>query len=177
MNRKMKYFIIAVSVLVIILFIGMPVCKIVNRFETLSNSQMFEKGTDLDIDSLLLYDIKSRKDTLIRLQGIRLLNFWASWCKPCLAEMKSLQEFHNTYPEININLLSFEDTINQKKAIIYRNISLPAFFVKDTMVFKVPNLLPRTIILRNDTVIWDMYTARDWASSEIATMMDTLIKH
>lgn len=113
----LKYLFIAILFLIIIIFIVRPVCKIVRRFESMSQTQVFEKGTKLNIDSLPLYDLKKGKDSLLSLKGIRLLNFWASWCKPCLDEMKSLEKLQKIYPEIDIDLLSFEDTVSQKKYI------------------------------------------------------------
>src|SRR5690606_14395552 len=37
------------------------------------------------------YDLKDAKGNVI------LINFWATWCPPCIAEMPSLQKLYNDY--------------------------------------------------------------------------------
>jgi thiol-disulfide isomerase/thioredoxin len=141
----------------------------------MSQTQMFDIGHVLQVSKLPLTNVVTSQDTMLELKGIRILNFWASWCKPCLNEMKSLGNLQKVYTEVDINLISFDDTINQKKAIVSNNIHLPAFFIKDTTIFNIPEILPRTIILKNNTVIRDMYIARDWTSVETTNMIDTIL--
>lgn len=38
-----------------------------------------------------------------------LINFWASWCVPCLAEMESIERLQETLPTLNIQLVNLED--------------------------------------------------------------------
>src|SRR5690606_30220827 len=38
-----------------------------------------------------LFEFKEAQDKVI------LLNFWATWCPPCIAEMPSMQELYNSY--------------------------------------------------------------------------------
>ena len=65
-----------------------------------------------------------------------LLNFWASWCKPCLEEMPLLNRLHNQYREagftvlgVNIENTTDSDTLGQVNAFISKkNIAFPVLY-------------------------------------------------
>ncbi len=41
--------------------------------------------------------------------GPVLINFWATWCKPCVEEMKYYQEIYNKYKERGLTLLAISE--------------------------------------------------------------------
>jgi thiol-disulfide isomerase/thioredoxin len=49
--------------------------------------------------------------SLSDLQGkVVLINFWASWCGPCVREMPELDQLAQDYPELNVLAISIDDT-------------------------------------------------------------------
>lgn len=175
----MKNSVVIISLVGFIIFLIVIIptmCKMISFFEETSDTQLFDNNTPLRAKSLKGIDIKKIKDTLIMFEGVKVLNFWASWCKPCLEEIPSLEQLQQKYNSIDVLLLSFDDTNNVRKAIQQHKINLPAYFVTDTSIFKIPKVLPRTVVLRNDTVIRDMYVSRNWVSDEMLLMFDTLLK-
>ena len=65
-----------------------------------------------------------------------LLNFWASWCKPCITEMPLLNKLHNQYRDarftvlgVNIENTAGSDTLGQVNAFINKkNITFPVLY-------------------------------------------------
>jgi len=170
----MRNFIFVVLGLAILFFLVRSIAGIVGKYKSFSNSQIFEKGYCLPKDSLYLFNINEKKNTTINFKGIQVINFWATWCKPCLSEMPGLEMMKANYPEIMVSLISFEEIELQKKTISFQKIKLPAYKLDDTTIFKKPEIYPRTIILKNGCVVRDMYTARDWQSKEITDVLDSL---
>jgi thiol-disulfide isomerase/thioredoxin len=171
----MRNFIFVLLGLVILFFLVRSIVGIVGKYKSFSNSQIFEKGYCLSNDSLYLFNINEQKDTVIGFKGIQVINFWATWCKPCLSEMPGLEKMKANYPQITMSLISFEEIELQKQIIAFQNIKLPAYKLNDTTIFKKPEIFPRTVILKNGCVVRDIYTARDWQSKEITDLLDSLL--
>lgn len=80
-----------------------------------------------------LDDLEGRSIALSELQGRPvLLNFWASWCPPCRAEMPDLQDFHTRYGDqvtvLGINWAEDLETVRaflERYGITYPNVLDP----------------------------------------------------
>ena len=96
-----------------------------------------------------------RKLQLSQLQSSVVLNFWASWCPPCLAEMPNINQLYQDYAdndEVVFLMISVEDNFEKSKALVKRkgfdfqiyhveSLNLPAIY-KGT--------LPTTFLLSKD---------------------------
>ena len=57
-----------------------------------------------------------------------LINFWASWCRYCDAEMPSLQALHERYPQEDFVILGLNDGEDRGTAVGYvqkKNLTFP----------------------------------------------------
>ena len=74
-------------------------------------------GTDVG-DIAPEIDLPDLKGNLVALSSLRgslvLVDFWASWCGPCIKEQPSLLKLHNTYPE---KLSIYGVSMDTKKAL------------------------------------------------------------
>ncbi len=100
-----------------------------------------------------------------------LLNFWASWCAPCIAEMPSLEQLQLDVPQVKIVLIAFDEDPATYAAYLQRH-PLPLLSVLDTAgvahtrfgTFRPPEsyLLDKTGTIRRKFI-----GAQDWTSPEI----------
>jgi len=63
---------------------------------------------------------------LSKLRGkVVLLNFWASWCAPCIEEIPSLEELQRRMPEVSVVAISTdEDQTAYKRFLSEHHVSL-----------------------------------------------------
>lgn len=68
----------------------------------------------------------SNSSNLSKLRGkVVLLNFWASWCTPCIEEIPSLEELQRKMPQIEVVAISTdEDESAYKRFVQDRHVSL-----------------------------------------------------
>jgi peroxiredoxin len=81
-----------------------------------------------------------------------MINFWASWCPPCLKEMPLLDEIYNTHKDNGFTLLGInieQDTTEAKRLIKELDLSFPILFDPNNQVGKQYNVraMPTTVVV------------------------------
>ena len=90
-----------------------------------------EEGTQAPDFELTTLDGKKAKLSDYRGQKV-ILNFWASWCPPCKAEMPHMQKFHEKNKDNNITILSVNLTRSDRGITAVQN-----FIKKNKLTFPV----------------------------------------
>lgn len=105
------------------------------------------------------------------------LNFWASWCRPCLLEMPSITKLYNQYKNDNIafiianteNSLAVQD-FEQKK-----QTGLPHFVVRSTGKHPIKSIPLTYLIDKNGEVKKVVNRAKNWNSAQSKILIEQLI--
>ena len=109
-----------------------------------------------NVHKLSFHDLEGRQTRLKDLDGqIIVLNFWATWCGPCRAELPRLAELSKQYPpeKVSFVLLSIDEKgkFDQvRKFVADQNLSLPVWVgasVNQLEDFSGVNVVPATLIV------------------------------
>ncbi len=111
----------------------------------------------------------------IRLSQFRgkivLLNFWATWCAPCIDELPSLQELQKQRPDIQVLAISIDDDPDAYKAFL-KQYDINLLSVRDGS--QGANLkygsvkVPETFVIDRQGVVRRKFvSSQQWTNPEI----------
>jgi len=107
-----------------------------------------------------------------------LLNFWATWCSPCIQEMPALIELHHQRPDLAIVAVSIdEDPEAYNRFLLRRHVDLitvrdPA--QKAAKLFRTEGWPETYIIDRNGVIRRKIVGDPDWSNPEIRAFLSGL---
>ena len=107
-----------------------------------------------------------------------LINFWATWCPPCIAEMPSLHKLYDDYENtVDFYFVSNEeiDVLNEflgKNNYSFK-VHVPKTKYPDT--FDVSSI-PRTFLIdKNGNIVIDKTGAANWNSEKVRNQIEVLL--
>lgn len=107
-----------------------------------------------------------------------LLNFWGSWCAPCIAELPSLQQFHREHPEYPILAVSIdEDESAYRRFLVQRHVDFTTVWDPKQTASTLYHTTgwPETFIIdRQGQIRRRFIGATDWSDPEIVRFLKTL---
>jgi thiol-disulfide isomerase/thioredoxin len=122
------------------------------------------------------FDLKTEKAPIV------VLNFWASWCLPCLKEFPSLVKFQAKFPEqvkvIGINgdeekPLENIRKVEKKYQLNFQSIADPDSLVSNKFLI---NTYPVSIVFHKGKVIYVNKKIHDFMNKEFLTMIETALQ-
>ena len=112
-----------------------------------------------------------------------LLNFWATWCPPCLEEMPSMETIHQEYKDKNFTVVAISSDEGGKADIDpfidKLGVTFPILMDSDKAVSSVYGAvnLPLSFVLNPEgMVIAGSEGARDWESEEARSVLEEMFE-
>lgn len=122
-----------------------------------------------------LNDIDGKKVNLSEFRGkVVLLNFWATWCGPCRAEMPSLHNLYNEYKDKGFVVIAISADTSEKPVKSFAKelkLSFPILMDKNKAVsfddYGVLGLPTTFLIDKNGIIIEKIMGEREWDSPQM----------
>ncbi len=106
------------------------------------------------------------------------LNSWATWCPPCLAEMPSLQNLYNDYgSKADFYFVSTEDAETLRQFMARKKYSFPVY-IETTAAPSLlqSSALPTTFVIsKTGKIVMKETGAADWNSNKVRRLLDALV--
>jgi peroxiredoxin len=107
-----------------------------------------------------------------------LLNFWATWCGPCIVELPSLLQLHHDMPNVAIIAVSVDEDPDAYSSFIQsRHVDLITVRDPDESAPRLyhSEMWPETYVIDRKGVIRSKFIgAQDWSSPEIRALLNSL---
>lgn len=144
-----------------------------------NKSQKAETESNTSINSILLTDLKGNRIDLSAYQDkIIFINFWATWCAPCVREMPSLQKMQESFNQQNIVFFfASDEPLNRIKNFQEKKQFDLNFVHLETSLENLNIMaLPTTIIIDGEgNELFRETGSRDWSSEKTIKKIKSLI--
>ena len=159
---------------------GTPIRVFVNRLVSFSPSVISkDKRSILRDYHWPLQTLEGKQSNFNRSQNrVILLNVWATWCPPCIAEMPSLQNLYNEFgEEVDFYFVSTEDPETVERFLRKKGYKLPVY----SPLGRMPEVLetgslPTTYLIAADGEIYiKKVGAADWDSEKVFEQLKSLL--
>jgi peroxiredoxin len=129
-----------------------------------------------------LKDLKGNTVTLSALKGkVVLLNFWATWCPPCVAEMPQLNKLYKKLGPrgLHIVAVSTDNSIGYVKDFVSKNaIDFTVLYDErrtTTRSYKVFSMPTTFLIDKNGFIVEKFFGDYEWADSDMLKKIEKLL--
>lgn len=181
--KGQNFFLLIILVLMLVPHTRFPMQVLFNKgLALISSPSLINKESQIKIEryNWELKDFNGSSYNLETVKGkVVFINFWATWCPPCIAELPSIQALYNDYSDkIEFIFISQESPQTIKQFLNKENytFNVYGYDTKPPVNFDV-STIPRTFLIdKNGTIIFDKIGASNWNSSKVRSTIDLLLK-
>ncbi len=184
LNKSQKGNLLFLALLLVFLFtpIGKLAKIYINRLLAFSpsveNVEDQQTLTSEDFD-VRLQSLNGQQLNFVKFQGeVTLVNFWATWCPPCIAEMPSLQHLYNDYGDkVNFVFVTNEDRKTIQAFLAKHEYKLPVYQNLQSWPAQLEHSsIPTTYVIdKKGAIVIDETGAADWNSKSTRELLDSLL--
>ncbi len=143
------------------------------KVETIENRKEF--NTNLSLKGA----VNATDTNLNKLKGkVVFINYWATWCPPCRAEMPSIQSLYNDYKDM-VEFIFITSDSSSKILKFYKanNYNFPTYNLQSNPPDVInTRSIPATFILdKNTKVALSQFGPENWNSAKARELLDKLL--
>lgn len=128
-----------------------------------------------------LIDLKGNEYNLTQFKGkVLFINFWATWCPPCVGEMPQIQSLYDKFKDdedIQFFLVTNETTQTVQKFLEKRSYDFPVFIseYRSPQIFQSNSIPVTFIISKNGKIKVKESGAQNWSGEKTVNIINKLI--
>ncbi|PCE63619.1 thiol-disulfide oxidoreductase [Sediminicola luteus] len=183
MTRKKWINLLWVLFMVTVLFTpaGFHIKVFVNRLISFSATEVAEADRETLSDyHWPLQTIEGKRVNLTDFKGeVVLINVWATWCPPCVAEMPSFQELYNAYGNrVPMLFVAHDEREKVARFLGKKGYKLPIYYeAGPTPTVLQSTSIPVTYVVdKKGSIRVRKVGAADWNSQKTRTLLDSLLQ-
>ncbi len=151
---------------------------------TTANYKLKLLAEPVEAPDFLLMDMDGNSHSLKQYRGkVVLINFWATWCSPCIREMPSLQKLYDTFKYQSLIVLAInqwedEDRVFEFMGQLDPAPTFPVLFDTDSKLsdrYRVQGLPSTYIINKQGKIVYRAKGGRDFDHPKIMHKIKALL--
>lgn len=158
-----------------------PLAVGINRLFSFAPSEIAEEKREVLTDyQWQLQKLSGERISFEEAEGqIAVVNLWATWCPPCIAEMPSFQKVFDDYGEkVNFYFVSQEERKVLEAFLEKRELNLPIYQALTVSPKQLEsNSLPTTyVISKSGEIVIKKIGAADWNSQGFRKLLEEMLR-
>jgi len=118
-------------------------------------------------------DFNSKKGNVI------VINFWATWCPPCVAEMPNFQDLYVDYKDkVTFLFVALDDKDKVSKFITKKGYTFPVYYDvtrKKPTQFNTSSIPITYVMDKEGNIVVEKTGAANWNSTSFRSVLDTML--
>ncbi|KAA3620690.1 MAG: TlpA family protein disulfide reductase [Flavobacterium sp.] len=181
--RKNLYTLLFIIFFGLLLFppTGVPIKAFVHKLLMFSPGVLDEEERVLltDYDWTLIAVEGGSKNFSVSRNRVSIVNLWATWCPPCVAELPALQRLYDSYGDrVDFYFVSAEDQATVQRFLQKKGFELPAYLEVERPPAEMQvSTIPTTFLIDKDgTILIQKTGAAQWDSEKVRSLLDSLLQ-
>ena len=106
------------------------------------------------------------------------INYWATWCPPCRAEMPDIQALYDDYKDkVEFVFITNEKAVTVTKFLDKKDYNLPSYnqLSNGPSQFKVSSIPATYLLSKSGEIVVHKVGPADWDGKKVRALLDSLL--